>query len=210
MNVNMYHNKVVQQNIEKCCADGKIIIPPDNGYLACGTTGEGKMPSEETLLDYILQEILFEKDLLGKRILVTTGPTVEAIDPVRYISNHSTGKMGYAIARSASRRGAKVTLISGPVNIKAPRFVDTVYIKSAEDMYQAVTSRADQQDIIIKAAAVADYTPVTVSDEKIKKQDDDMCIVLVNLLKTHKYTYIIHFSAIIQIFSLILNQFIFT
>ena len=139
--------------------------------LACKDVGAGKMPSEDTLLDFILQEILFEKDLTGKNVLVTAGPTMEAIDPVRFISNHSTGKMGYAVAKTAARRGAKVTLVSGPVNLLPPRFVETVQIESAAQMYEEVIKRADEQDIIIKAAAVADYTPENTADEKIKKKD---------------------------------------
>lgn len=178
MNTNMFHNKVVQDNIEKCKADGKIVIPPDHGYLACGTTGDGKMPAETVLLDYILQEISYEKDMLGKKVLVTAGPTMEAIDPVRYITNHSTGKMGYAIAKCAARRGADVTLVSGPVDLEPLRFVTMIPVKSAADMFEAVSCNAADNDIIIKAAAVADYTPAVVSDEKIKKSDEDMSIKL--------------------------------
>lgn len=178
MNVNMYHNQIVQDNLKKLAEYGKVIIPPDTGYLACGTTGEGKMPSEDTLIQYILREISCEKDMAGKKVLVTAGPTREAIDPVRFITNHSTGKMGYAIARQAMLRGAQVTLVSGQVHIAPPPFVDMVSVVSAEDMFEAVRDRYAEQDIIIKTAAVADYSPAHVSDEKIKKKDGDMSIVL--------------------------------
>ena len=171
MNTNMYENSIVQDNIAKLKRFGMQVIEPDVGLLACKDVGAGKMPSEDTLLDFILQEILFEKDLTGKNVLVTAGPTMEAIDPVRFISNHSTGKMGYAVAKTAARRGAKVTLVSGPVNLLPPRFVETVQIESAAQMYEEVIKRADEQDIIIKAAAVADYTPENTADEKIKKKD---------------------------------------
>ena len=171
MNTNMYENPIVQDNIAKLKRFGMQVIEPDVGLLACKDVGAGKMPSEDTLLDFILQEILFEKDLAGKKVLVTAGPTMEAIDPVRFISNHSTGKMGYAVAKTAARRGAKVTLVSGPVNLLPPRFVETVQIESAAQMYEEVIKRADAQDIIIKAAAVADYTPENTADEKIKKKD---------------------------------------
>ena len=170
MNTNMYENPIVQDNIAKLKRFGMQVIEPDVGLLACKDVGAGKMPSEDTLLDFILQEILFEKDLAGKKVLVTAGPTMEAIDPVRFISNHSTGKMGYAVAKTAARRGAKVTLVSGPVNLLPPRFVETVQIESAAQMYEEVIKRADAQDIIIKAAAVADYTPENTADEKIKKK----------------------------------------
>lgn len=178
MNVNMYHNQIVQDNLKLLEKYGKIIIPPDTGYLACGTTGEGKMPSEDTLIQYILREISCEKDLQGKRILITAGPTREAIDPVRFITNHSTGKMGYAIARQAMLRGAEVTLISGKVSIAPPPFVTVVPVVSAAEMFEEVKARYETQDIIIKTAAVADYTPAQVSQEKIKKKDGDMSIPL--------------------------------
>lgn len=178
MNTAMFENPVVQDNLNILKNYGYEVIEPASGYLACGDTGAGKMPEPETLLSYILREIAYEKDLKGKKILVTAGPTQEAIDPVRYITNHSTGKMGYAIARAAMLRGADVTLVSGPVNLAAPPFVKTVPVKSAEDMFQAVTSVSDEQDAVIKAAAVADYTPVTVSAEKVKKKDGDMSIPL--------------------------------
>ena len=154
------------------------VIEPASGYLACGDTGAGKMPEPETLFEYILQEIAFPKDLAGKKILVTAGPTQEAIDPVRYITNHSTGKMGYAIARAGARRGAEVTLVSGPVNQTVPLGVTLVPVVSARDMFEAVTSRSAKQDAIIKSAAVADYRPAVVGTEKTKKSDGDMSIAL--------------------------------
>lgn len=178
MNTNMYENPVVQDNINKLKNYGIEIIEPDTGLLACKDTGKGKMPPEEVLLSYILREIRFKKDFAGKKVLITAGPTVEAIDPVRFISNHSTGSMGYAIANVAAQRGALVTLISGPVNMKPPAFVETVNITSAEEMFNEVSVRAADNDIIIKAAAVADYTPVTVSNEKIKKKTGDLNIPL--------------------------------
>ena len=178
MNTNMYENPIVQDNLEKLKRFGMEVIQPEVGMLACKDVGAGKLPSEEVLLQYILKEIAFEKDLEGKKVLVTAGPTVEAIDPVRFISNHSTGKMGYAIAKAAMQRGACVTLVSGPVSIEPPLFVDVVPIKSAADMFEAVKSHAPEQDIIIKAAAVADYTPETVAQEKIKKMDGDSSISL--------------------------------
>lgn len=178
MNTNMYENPIVQDNIKKLKDYGMEIIEPATGYLACGTTGSGKLPDEKILLEYILREIAYEKDLSGKTVLVTAGPTREAVDPVRFISNHSTGKMGYAIARCASLRGARVILVSGPVSIEPPLFAELVPVVSAEDMYNAVMKYKDDADIIIKSAAVADYTPVTISSEKIKKQDGDMRIEL--------------------------------
>lgn len=178
MNTAMYENPVVQDNLALLRAYGWQVIEPACGHLACGDTGAGKMPEPEVLLSHVVRELAFEKDLAGKKILVTAGPTQEAIDPVRCITNHSTGKMGYAIARIAMLRGADVTLISGPVNLAPPPFVRVIPIKSAEDMFEAVTSLSDQQDAIIKAAAVADYTPVTVSEEKVKKKEGDMSIPL--------------------------------
>lgn len=178
MNTNMYTNQIVQDNLEKLKHYGFEIIDPANGYLACGDTGAGKMPEPETLLQYILRELASEKDLAGKRVLITAGPTQEKIDPVRYITNHSTGKMGYALAECCMRRGAEVTLISGPVAIQPPMFVDVVPVTSAEDMAREVKTRADSQDILIKAAAVADYRPVNPADEKIKKKDGDSSIEL--------------------------------
>ncbi len=173
MNVNMYNNPIVQDNIQTLKHYGKIVIEPAEGYLACGYTGKGKMPEPEDLLEYIIKEVAYEKDLKGKKILVTAGPTREKIDPVRFISNHSTGKMGYAIAKQAMLRGAEVTLVSGPVNIKKPNFVNIIDVVSAEDMFQAVKTNYENQDIIIKTAAVADYTPANYVDEKIKKKDND-------------------------------------
>lgn len=178
MNTNMYENPIVQDNIKKLKDYGMEIIEPATGYLACGTTGSGKLPDEKILLEYILREVAYEKDLSGKTVLVTAGPTREAVDPVRFISNHSTGKMGYAIARAASLRGARVILVSGPVSIEPPLFAELVPVVSAENMYNAVMKYKDDADIIIKSAAVADYTPVTASSEKIKKQDGDMRIEL--------------------------------
>lgn len=178
MNTNMYENPIVQGNIRKLKDYGMEIIEPATGYLACGTTGSGKLPDEKILLEYILREVAYEKDLSGKTVLVTAGPTREAVDPVRFISNHSTGKMGYAIARCASLRGARVILVSGSVSIEPPLFAELVPVVSAEDMYNAVMKYKYEADIIIKSAAVADYTPVTISSEKIKKQDGDMRIEL--------------------------------
>lgn len=169
MNTQMFENPIVQDNLKKLEHYGMTVIQPAVGLLACKDVGAGKLPPEEELMDYILQEIRFEKDLVGKKLLITAGPTVESIDPVRFISNHSTGKMGYALARVAAERGADVTLISGPVNLQAPRFVKTVPVVSAQDMFEAVKAHSAEADIIIKAAAVADYTPEVVADEKIKK-----------------------------------------
>jgi phosphopantothenoylcysteine decarboxylase/phosphopantothenate--cysteine ligase len=178
MNTNMYVNPIVQDNMKKLQRFGMEVVTPASGYLACGDTGVGKMPSEEVILDYIMRELAFEKDLEGKKVLVTAGPTMEKIDPVRFISNHSTGKMGYAIARNAMLRGAEVTLVTGKTSITPPPFVDVVNVISAKDMYEAVISRLEEQDIIIKSAAVADYRPVNPADEKIKKKDGDMSISL--------------------------------
>lgn len=173
MNTNMYENPIVQDNLAILQHYGYEVIEPASGYLACGDTGAGKMPEPEMLLDYILREIAKEKDLLGRKVLVTAGPTQEAIDPVRYITNHSSGKMGYSIAKACMLRGADVTLVTGRTSLDAPLFVNTIPIVSAKDMYREVTSRSQDMDIIIKAAAVADYRPCNVSDEKIKKKDDD-------------------------------------
>ena len=178
MNTAMYENPIVQDNIKKLQHYGYEVITPANGYLACGDTGAGKMPEPETLLEYILREVAFEKDLSGKKILVTAGPTQEAIDPVRCLTNHSSGKMGYAIAKMAMLRGAEVTLISGPTAIEPPLFVKVLPVTSARDMFEAVTGISDQQDIIIKAAAVADYRPKQVSEDKVKKNDDQASIEL--------------------------------
>ena len=178
MNHNMYHNFIVQENLEKLKKHGYEIIDPVCGMLANGDTGDGKLPSEEEMVDYVVRELAFPKDLAGKKILVTAGPTQESIDPVRYITNHSTGKMGYALAKMAMLRGAEVTLVSGRTALEPPRFVEVVPVVSAEDMYQAVTTRAKEQDIIIKAAAVADYRPATVAEEKIKKTENAASIKL--------------------------------
>lgn len=178
MNTQMYNNPITQDNIGILRHYGFEVIDPASGFLACRDIGAGKMPEPEVLLDYILREIAFEKDMAGMNVLVTAGPTREKLDPVRYITNHSTGKMGYAIATNAMLRGANVTLVSGPTNIKKPPFVEVVDIESAQDMFEAVTSRASDQDIIIKSAAVADYRPANVSDEKVKKKDGDMSIPL--------------------------------
>lgn len=178
MNVNMYENPVVQDNLQILQKYGYELIEPAVGYLACGDIGKGKMPEPEFLLEYILKECAAEKDLIGKKILVTAGPTQESLDPVRYITNHSSGKMGIALAKMAMLRGAEVTLVCGQTSEKKPLFVNNVSIVSAKDMYDAVTSRAGEMDIIIKAAAVADYRPMHVSDQKIKKKDADMSIPL--------------------------------
>ena len=178
MNTNMYENPIVQDNIKILQKYGYKIIDPACGYLACGDTGTGKMPEQEVLLSYITREIAYEKNLAGKKILITAGPTQEAIDPVRYITNHSSGKMGYALAKMAMLRGAEVTLVSGQTAITPPPFVKVISITSAKDMYDAVTAVSDKQDIIIKAAAVADYRPASVSDEKMKKSDNQMSIEL--------------------------------
>ena len=178
MNTNMYENKIVQDNIQKLKDYGMEVIEPASGRLACAAVGKGKLPDEEILLEYISKEIECEKDLAGKRIIVTAGPTREKLDPVRYITNLSTGKMGYALAKAAMLRGAFVTLISGPVSIKAPSFVELVEIESARQMCEEVLKRSKEADIIIKAAAVADYTPKTFSDDKIKKSDNDLKIEL--------------------------------
>ncbi len=171
MNTNMYENPIVQDNLRRLEKYGYEVINPASGYLACGDTGAGKMPEPETLLKYILRDLAHDHDLAGKKVLVTAGPTREAIDPVRYITNHSTGKMGYAIAQAAMERGASVTLVSGPVSIDPPMFVELLPVASAADMAKAVKERAADQDIIIKSAAVADFRPINVAAEKIKKKD---------------------------------------
>ena len=178
MNVHMYENPILQDNLKTLRHYGYEIIDPAVGYLACGDTGAGKMPEPEVLFQYILKEIACEKDMEGINVMVTAGPTREAIDPVRYITNHSTGKMGYAIARRAMLRGANVTLVSGPVSIPSVPFVKTVPIVSAEDMFQAVKENLPENDILIKSAAVADYRPPKINSEKMKKKDGDMSIEL--------------------------------
>ena len=176
MNTQMFENPSVQDNLKKLEHYGYEVIQPAVGLLACKDVGKGKMPEPETLLEYILREVAYEKDLKGKKILVTAGPTQESIDPVRYLTNHSSGKMGYAIAKVCSMRGADVTLVSGKTAIKPPLFVDVVPVTTAREMYEAVTGRFDRQDIVIKAAAVADYRPKTISEQKVKKADGELSI----------------------------------
>lgn len=178
MNTHMYENPIVQDNIKKLQHYGMEVITPDTGYLACGDVGAGKMPSEQVLLEYILKEVAHEKDMVGTKVLVTAGPTMEKIDPVRYITNHSTGKMGYAIAKHCMQRGAQVTLVTGKTETPKPPFVDIVEIQSAQEMFEAVKQRSQEQDIIIKAAAVADYRPAYAADEKMKKKDGELSIAL--------------------------------
>lgn len=178
MNTNMYTNEIVQDNIKRLEKFGVEVIKPANGYLACGDVGEGKMPEPEVLLDYILREIAYEKDMSGLKVVVTAGATQEAIDPVRYITNHSTGKMGYAVAENAMLRGADVTLVTGRTALPDVPFVKMVKIVSAQDMFEAVTEAAKDADIVVKAAAVADYKPAVVAENKIKKKDGDMSIAL--------------------------------
>ena len=187
MNTRMYDHPATQSNLEVLRERGVRIIEPSSGRLACGDEGKGKLPDPADLVDRILLEIACKKDLAGKKILVTAGPTCEAIDPVRFITNHSSGKMGYAIARAAALRGAEVTLVSGPVGLEAPAGVKRVPITSAHDLFEAVTAVSGQQDIIIKAAAVADYRPASVSDEKIKKADNDLSIALERTEDTLQY-----------------------
>ena len=178
MNTRMYENPVVQDNLKLLEHYGYEVIQPASGHLACGDNGAGKMPEAETLYEYIYRDTAYEKDLTGKKILVTAGPTRETIDPVRFISNRSTGKMGFALAKNAMERGADVTLVSGPVELKDVPFVKMVHVESARQMFEAVTKEAETADIIVKAAAVADYRPAVVADEKIKKKDGDMSIAL--------------------------------
>ena len=178
MNHNMYHNSIVQENLEKLKRHGYEMIDPVCGMLANGDTGDGKLPSEETLVEYVLRELAFEKDMQGLKVLVTAGPTQEAIDPVRCLTNHSSGKMGYAIAKMAMLRGAEVTLVRRPTAIQPPLFVNVIPVTTARDMFEAVTDLSDQQDIIIKAAAVADYRPKQVCEDKVKKKDDQVSIEL--------------------------------
>ncbi len=178
MNTRMYENPVTQDNLDILRGYGWQVVEPASGYLACGDTGAGKLPEPEELLNWILQTSSKEKDMQGLRVLVTAGPTQEALDPVRYLTNHSSGKMGYAIAKAASRRGAQVTLVTGPTALPRPRFMEVAEIVSAADMFREVTERAPEQDIIIKAAAVADYTPEQVAEDKLKKKDGEMSIPL--------------------------------
>ncbi|MCU6761500.1 DNA/pantothenate metabolism flavoprotein [uncultured Roseburia sp.] len=178
MNTNMYENPILQDNLKILKSYGKKIIEPASGMLACQDVGKGKMPEPSELLWHILKEIACTKDLTGKKVLVSAGPTREAIDPVRYITNHSTGKMGYAIAENAMLRGADVTLVTGPCSIAPPPFVEVVPVVTAQEMFDAVTGRAKEQDILILTAAVADYRPAETADEKIKKKDGDMSIAL--------------------------------
>lgn len=178
MNTRMFENPITQDNIKTLRHYGMTVIEPAVGYLACRDTGAGKMPECEELLDYILQEIAMEKDLAGVKVLVSAGATQEAIDPVRYLTNHSTGKMGYAVAKVAAMRGADVTLVTGVSNLVPYRFVNAVQVVSAKEMFEAIAARLDKQDVVIKAAAVADYRPIQVSDEKIKKKEGDMSIAL--------------------------------
>ena len=187
MNHNMLHNSIVQENIEKLKKHGYNIIEPVKGMLANRDIGDGKLPDEDTLVEYILHEIAFEKDLAGKKVLVTAGATRESIDPVRFITNHSSGKMGFAMAKAAMLRGAEVTVVAAHTEVEPPMFVDVVKVKSAEDMFNAVERRMDDMDIIIKAAAVADYTPVSTADHKIKKSDSDMSISLKRTTDILKY-----------------------
>lgn len=178
MNTNMFENPVLQDNLKTLEHYGYEVIQPASGYLACGDVGAGKMPEPDVLLQYILREIAYPKDMAGKKVLVTAGPTQEPIDPVRYMTNHSSGKMGYALARMAMLRGAEVTLVSGPTALTPPPFVKTVPVVTAREMFEAVTSVSSEQDIIIKAAAVADYRPKQVSDQKVKKHDDELSVEL--------------------------------
>ena len=187
MNTGMWENPIVQDNISKLQKYGCHVITPVVGRLACGDTGSGKMPEPEVLMEHILLQAAREKTLSGKRVLISAGPTQEAIDPVRYITNHSSGKMGYALAKMAAVKGADVTLVSGPVSIKAFSGIDVVSVKSAQDMYEAVTSRSAEADIIIMCSAVADYTPAEYHDQKVKKKDEDMSIPLKRTQDILKY-----------------------
>ena len=176
MNTKMYENPVTQDNLDILRRYGWEVVEPASGYLACGAVGKGKLPEPEVLLQVILHDLAHEKDMVGKKVLVTAGPTQEALDPVRYLTNHSSGKMGYAIAQAAARRGAQVTLVSGPVALKRLPYVETVDVVSAQEMFEAVAVRAAEQDILIKAAAVADYRPMMVAEDKMKKSDDALSI----------------------------------
>lgn len=178
MNTKMYENPVTQDNLNILRHYGWEVVEPASGYLACGAVGKGKLPEPEALLQVILHDLAHEKDMVGKKVLVTAGPTQEALDPVRCLTNHSTGRMGYAVARAAAARGAEVTLVSGPTALKKPAYVETVDVVSAQDMFEAVTARAPEQDIIIKAAAVADYRPAQVAQDKVKKGEGELSIPL--------------------------------
>ena len=178
MNTKMYENQVTQDNMEILRRYGWEVVEPASGRLACGAVGRGKMPESEDLLETVLHALVHERDMQGLRVLVTAGPTREALDPVRYLTNHSTGAMGYAVARAAAARGAEVTLVSGPTDLKKPAYVDVVDVVSAQEMFEAVTARSEGQDIIIKAAAVADYRPAVVAEEKIKKSGDGADLTL--------------------------------
>lgn len=178
MNVNMFTHPTVRDNLKKLADYGVTVIPPDTGRLACGTVGEGKLPSEDTLFSYLLRAVAEPKDLIGKKILVTAGPTREALDPVRFLTNHSTGKMGYAAAKQAMLRGAEVTLVSGPVSIAPPPFVERISVVSAQEMFEEVCKRYADMDILIKTAAVADYTPVDFHTDKIKKSQEQLSVPL--------------------------------
>lgn len=187
MNHHMYHNPIVQDNLTKLAHFGYEIIPPDRGMLANGDEGDGRMPEEQVLLEHILREIAFEKDLAGKKVLITAGATRESIDPVRFITNHSSGKMGFALARAAMLRGAEVTLVAAHTEAEPPMFVRTLPVVSAEDMFEAVTKEANDMDYIIKAAAVADYTPAVTAENKLKKSDQDLIIELKRTRDILKY-----------------------
>lgn len=178
MNTRMLHNPVTQDNLDLLVRYGYEVVKPATGMLACKDVGDGKLPDTEVLLSYIVKELACEKDMKGMNVLVTAGPTQEAIDPVRYITNHSTGKMGYALAKNAMLRGATVTLVTGQTTLQKPPFMQVVEVKSAADMYKEVVARFDEQDLVIKAAAVADYTPAYVSADKVKKADDALGIEL--------------------------------
>ena len=187
MNTNMYENPVTQDNLALLSKYGWEVIEPTSGRLACGAVGTGKLPEPEDLLQYILRAVGSEHDLAGKKVLVTAGPTQEALDPVRYLTNHSTGKMGYAIAKMAMLRGAEVTLVTGPTAIQPPPFVTVIPVRSAQDMFEAVTAHAQSADIIVKAAAVADYTPADYAEQKMKKSDNDLSIPLKRTQDILKY-----------------------
>ena len=187
MNTNMYENPVTQDNLALLSKYGWEVIEPTSGRLACGAVGTGKLPEPEDLLQYILRAVGSEHDLAGKKVLVTAGPTQEALDPVRYLTNHSTGKMGYAIAKMAMLRGAEVILVSGPTAIQPPPFVTVIPVRSAQDMFEAVTAQAQSADIIVKAAAVADYTPADYAEQKMKKSDNDLSIPLKRTQDILKY-----------------------